>query len=178
MTPAAPPGRTSEPGTGAAVAVFLGVGSNMEPARHVRAALERLRERFGPLLVSSVYRNRPAGFEGEDFLNLVVGFTTREPASAIVAELEYLHTEAGRVRDANRFASRTLDLDLLLYGDQVIEALQIPRPDITQYSFVLGPLAEVAPELRHPLTGQSMAELWNRFDQSRHPLQKLPLSSL
>lgn len=160
--------------TPAAVQVFISVGSNIEPVRHIRTALQSLRERFGPLQVSSAYRNRAAGFAGEDFLNLVVGLTTTEPARAVVAELERLHAAAGRVRGAERFAPRTLDLDLLLYGDQVIEDLQVPRADITEYSFVLGPLAELAPELRHPVTGETMASLWSRFDQARHPLHKLP----
>ena len=156
------------------VSVFVSLGSNIEPLRHARMAVKKLRQRFGPLRVSSVYRNRAAGFEGEDFLNLVVGFTTTESPEAVVAELEKLHAEAGRVRGADRFAPRTLDLDLLIYGDRVIDELQVPRKDIKEYSFVLGPLAEIAPDLRHPVTGESMAELWNRFDQGRHPLHKEP----
>lgn len=154
--------------------VYLSVGSNQEPTRHIPDALRRLEQRFGAIRTSSVYRNRAAGFEGEDFLNLVVELTTDEPPEAIVAELERLHALAGRVRGANRFASRTLDLDLLLYGDRVDEALQLPRSDITEYSFVLGPLAELAPDLRHPVSGETMAALWSRFDQSRHPLHRLP----
>jgi len=159
----------------APVTAWVSLGSNVEPARHIRMAVASLRERFGPLRLSSVYRNRAEGFAGEDFLNLVAGFATRETPQGIVDELERLHAAAGRVRGGERFAPRTLDLDLLLYGDRVIESLHVPRPDITRYSFVLGPLAEVAPELRHPLTGETMASLWQRFDKARHPLHRVPL---
>jgi 2-amino-4-hydroxy-6-hydroxymethyldihydropteridine diphosphokinase len=159
-----------------AVTAYVGVGSNVEPARHIRVALDSLESRFGWLRVSPVYRNPAVGFEGDDFLNLVVGFKTGESAAAIVAELERLHAAAGRVRAAGPFSSRTLDLDLLLYGEQVIADLDIPRPDILRYGFVLGPLADLAPELRHPLTGATIAEHWARFDRARHPLQRIAVA--
>lgn len=176
MTPVAALPKARELLVPARVQVFVGIGSNVEPAKHIRTALRNLRERFGPLTVSSVYRSRAAGFEGDDFLNLVVAFSTSESPQAIVAKLERLHEESGRVRAASPFSPRTLDLDLLLYGDQVIDEMQVPRADITRYSFVLGPLAELAPNLRHPVTGETMAELWQGFDQRRHPLRRLPIS--
>lgn len=82
---------------------------------------------------------------------------------------------AGRVRGPDPFSSRTLDLDLLLYGDAVLPepSIRVPREDIRKYAFVLGPLAELAPGLRHPLTGETMAELWAAFDQAAHPLQRV-----
>lgn len=103
---------------------------------------------------------------------MVVSFETAVPATAIVAELEILHDRAGRVRGADPFSDRTLDLDLLLYGDQVIDdaAVRVPREDITRYAFVLAPLAELAPELPHPVTGETMGALWARFDQATQPL--------
>jgi 2-amino-4-hydroxy-6-hydroxymethyldihydropteridine diphosphokinase len=160
------------------IAAFVSAGSNIEPARHLRFAVSALRARFGPLLVSPVYRSRAVGFSGDDFLNLVIGFSTREPARVIVAELERLHGEAGRVRGPDPFCSRTLDLDLILYGDEVIAELRVPRPDILEYSFVLAPLADVAPELRHPVTGRTMAELWAGFDKSRQPIERVELPAL
>jgi 2-amino-4-hydroxy-6-hydroxymethyldihydropteridine diphosphokinase len=162
------------------VAVYVSAGSNVDPAANLRKAVRALAARFGPLSISSVYRNKAVGFEGDDFLNAVIGFETRDSPAQVVATLELLHEEAGRVRAANPFGPRTLDLDLLLYGQEVIDdparRIRVPHADLARYSFVLGPLAEIAPGVRHPGTGQTMAELWRDFDKGRHPLQKLDLS--
>jgi 2-amino-4-hydroxy-6-hydroxymethyldihydropteridine diphosphokinase len=158
-----------------AVDVYVSAGSNIAPEQHLRLACRELAAHFGPLALSGVYRNPAVGFAGDDFLNLVLRFRTTEPPAAVVAELERVHALAGRVRGAERFAARTLDLDMLLYGDAVIpeRAIRVPREDILKYGFVLGPLAELAPDLRHPVAGQTMAALWAGFDQSRHPLERV-----
>jgi len=157
------------------VDVYVSAGSNVAPEENLRLACRELARRFGPLGSSGVYRNPPVGFAGDDFLNLVLRFRTTEAPAAVVAELERLHALAGRIRGQARFAPRTLDLDLLLYGDAVIPAggIRVPREDILKYGFVLGPLAELAPELRHPVTGRTMAEMWAGFDQARHPLERV-----
>ncbi len=163
------------PDAGASVDVYVSAGSNVAAEDNLRLACRELRRRFGRVDLSGVYRNPPVGFEGADFLNLVLRFRTAEPPEAIVAELERLHTLAGRVRGGDRFAPRTLDLDLLLYGSAVLpeRAIRVPREDILKYGFVLGPLAELAPDLRHPVTGDTMAGLWARFDQARYPLERV-----
>lgn len=156
----------------AIVDVYISAGSNVAAEENLRLACRELTRRFGPLDCSSVYRNAPVGFSGAEFLNLVLRFRTADKPRIVVAELERLHGLAGRVRGAERFAPRTLDLDLLLYGAAVIpeKGIRVPREDILKYGFVLGPLAELAPELRHPVTGQTMAGLWAEFDQAKHPL--------
>lgn len=158
------------------VDVYVSAGSNVAPAENLRLACTEIRKRFGEVELSGVYRNPALGFAGDDFLNLVLRFRTTEAPAVIVAELERLHVLAGRVRGPEPFSSRTLDLDLLLYGDAVLSdpAIRVPREDITKYAFVLGPLAELAPQLRHPVTGETMAELWAAFDQAGHPLQRVP----
>lgn len=171
MSEAAPAGRGGHAATTAPVRVYLSAGSNVEPLVHLRRAVTALRALFGPLTLSSVYRSRSAGFAGEDFLNLVIGFDTTASPQAIVAELERLHREAERVRTGNPFSPRTLDLDLVLYGDLVSADLRLSHPDVVNYSFVLGPLAEIAPGLRHPGTGETIAEMWRRFDKTVHPLE-------
>jgi 2-amino-4-hydroxy-6-hydroxymethyldihydropteridine diphosphokinase len=157
------------------VDVYVSAGSNVAPEENLRLACRELTRRFGPLAMSGVYRNPPVGFTGDDFLNLVLRFRTAEPPAAVVAELERLHELAGRVRGLERFAPRTLDLDLLLYGDAIIteHAIRVPRDDIVKYGFVLGPLAELAPDLRHPVNGQTMTELWAAFDQRKYPLERV-----
>jgi 2-amino-4-hydroxy-6-hydroxymethyldihydropteridine diphosphokinase len=147
------------------VSVYVGVGSNIQPARHVRLALDALRETFGALRVSPVYQCPPVGFDGADFYNLVVAFHTDRDVRAVDAALDAIELAGGRDRSAPRFAPRTLDLDLLLYGDCVMDepGLHLPRDEILRYPFVLKPLAELAGELRHPVTGRSMAEHWRDF---------------
>ncbi|MDH5254734.1 MAG: 2-amino-4-hydroxy-6-hydroxymethyldihydropteridine diphosphokinase, partial [Gammaproteobacteria bacterium] len=111
-----------------AVDVYVSAGSNIAPRENLQLASRELTRRFGPLAISGVYRNPPVGFTGDDFLNLVLRFRTAEPPAAVVAELERLHVLAGRVRGTEPFAPRTLDLDLLLYGDAIIpeRAIRVP----------------------------------------------------
>jgi len=157
------------------VRVYVGAGSNIEPEQHLHAALGELQRRFGPLSRSSVYRTRAVGFDGDDFLNLVVSFRTSLPAAELVTELDRVEAAAGRRRRPERFAPRTLDLDLLMYADSVDDdpGLKLPRDDILRYAFVLGPLAELEPDLVHPVTGATMRELWERFDEGDRPIRRL-----
>lgn len=152
--------------------VFIGVGSNIDRERNIRAGIEVLRARFGDLQISPVYETSAVGFEGENFFNLVVGFKTELTPVALLEVLHGIEAEFGRKRNEPRFAPRVLDLDLLLYDDYVSQAdnLHIPREDITKYAFVLKPLAEIAGELRHPVSGERYRDLWERFDCSGQEL--------
>jgi 2-amino-4-hydroxy-6-hydroxymethyldihydropteridine diphosphokinase len=157
--------------------VYLSLGSNLEPARHLCAALDELRERFGQLLVSPAYLSRAVGFDGPDFVNLAVGLDTDLPAEALNDWLHALEDRHGRRRDVPRYADRTLDVDIVLYGDQVIDGpghLQVPRKEL-RHAFVLKPLADIAPHARHPHDGRSMAELWAAFPQESEPLEAVSL---
>lgn len=144
--------------------VFVSIGSNIDREHHIRTAVVELRER-GRLSLSSVYESAPIGFRGNNFYNLVAELETDTPVLSLCNQLSEIEQRHGRVRGTNRFASRTLDLDLLLYGDLVRQdhLVQIPRPEIMQYAFVLKPLSELAPELRHPVTGISFGEMWSHF---------------
>lgn len=148
--------------------VYVSIGSNIDRDRHVRAALEALDAHYGAVQRSTVYETAAVGFEGDEFYNLVVGFDTEEPPAEVAAQLRAIEDANGRVREGARFSARTLDLDLLLYDDLVLDQgrLQLPRGEITKYAFVLRPLAEIAGERRHPLSGKSFAELWAEFPQS------------
>ena len=145
--------------------VYLGVGSNIEPAYHVRQAVTALRSAFGSLVLSPVYRNPPVGFCGEPFFNLVVGLRTRLDLPDLAGRLRELEAAHGRRRDGPRFSSRTLDIDILTYGDRVQSQgrLTVPRDEILQYAFVLRPLADIAGAERHPQTGERYDVLWARF---------------
>lgn len=159
----------------APVNVYLSAGSNIDPAKNLKRACESLESDYGELTLSSVYRNPAVGFEGDDFLNMVIGFSTYQQPDKIVETLEKLHTNAGRVREADPFCSRTLDLDLLLYGDLVRRRMKLPHTDIGKYGFVAAPLAEVAPQLRHPVSGKTMFQLWNDFDQDAQSMRTVDI---
>ncbi|HET6546231.1 MAG TPA: 2-amino-4-hydroxy-6-hydroxymethyldihydropteridine diphosphokinase [Rhodanobacteraceae bacterium] len=144
--------------------VYLSLGSNIEPERHLRAALAELRAQFGDLLVSPVYRTAPVGFEGADFLNLAVGLDTDRDPVALDDWLHALEDRHGRRRDVERFSDRTLDIDIVFYGDRVQRGpghLDIPREEL-RHAFVLKPLVDIAPTLRDPVSGRTLAELWQQ----------------
>jgi len=136
--------------------VFLSLGSNIEPERHVRAALAALEREFGPLRVSPLYRTPAVGFRGDPFLNLAVALETDLPPQAVL----------GRRRDGPRFSARTMDIDLLLHGDTVLDEgrLILPRPEILTQAFVLVPLCDLAPDLIHPTEGRPLRELLAALD--------------
>lgn len=157
--------------------VWLSLGSNRERERNLRAALVALRRSYGPLLLSPVYESQAVGFDGDPFLNLVAGFDTDRPPAQLLAELRAIEDAQGRVRGQTRFGPRTLDIDLLLYGDLVSTtgSIRVPRDEITRYAFVLRPLSEVAGEQHHPMSGKSFRELWREFDATDQPLRPVEL---
>jgi len=155
--------------------VYLGLGSNIDPEENLKLAIRELEGRYGPLDLSPVYRSAAVGFEGDDFLNMVAGLDSDESAETIHEQIERIHEIAGRERGSNKFGARTLDIDLLLYDDLVMQGprLSIPRRDVLEYSFVLRPLAELAPGLRHPQTGRSILEHWREAEEEAQPLERV-----
>ncbi len=157
--------------------IYVAIGSNVEPQRYLRSALVALAENFGVLRLSPVYRNRPIGFDGDDFLNMVAAFESDQSVAEVVSILEAIEAENGRERGGEKFGPRTLDLDLLLYGDAVAPdgPHQVPRDEITRYAFVLKPLRDLAGERIHPVAGRSFDEIWEDFDQDNHPMEMVDL---
>jgi 2-amino-4-hydroxy-6-hydroxymethyldihydropteridine diphosphokinase len=153
---------------------YVGIGSNVERHANIRSAVQALTRRYGPLTLSSVYESAPVGFTGKNFFNLVAGFDTDLPVERLIGELHDIEQAHGRARSGQRFEPRTLDLDLLLYGDLVRHdaIVDVPRREILEYAFVLQPLAEIAPERIHPETNQSIATLWDEHRQRMTPLAK------
>jgi 2-amino-4-hydroxy-6-hydroxymethyldihydropteridine diphosphokinase len=156
--------------------VYVSVGSNIDRDANIRSCLEELRARFGELIVSTIYETKAVGFEGDNFYNLVVAFETEKDVHAVSDILHAIEDAHGRNRAGQRFSSRTLDLDLLLYDALVLkeQGLELPRGEITRYAFVLLPLAEIAGELVHPTEGKTIQALWEAFDASAeemHPVQ-------
>ncbi len=156
--------------------VYISIGSNIDPAEHVRKGVAALRADYGEVALSSVYESAAVGFQGDNFYNLVAGFSTDAEVHEVARHLRDIEDRYGRVRSGPKFSSRTLDLDLLLYDDLVLHGsdLEVPRDEITQHAFVLWPLAELAPQMRHPQTGQTIAELWQAFDRQQQVLRPIP----
>ena len=157
--------------------IYISIGSNIEAEQHLRQAVAELRMHYGELQLSSVYESESVGFDGDNFLNMVVGLDTDEDVHRVVQTLRQIEDRHGRVRTGPRFSARTLDLDLLLYNDLVLKenGLELPRGEITHNAFVLWPLAELAPELVHPVRQQTMASLWQGFDKASQKLWRIPL---
>jgi 2-amino-4-hydroxy-6-hydroxymethyldihydropteridine diphosphokinase len=157
---------------------FLGLGSNLDAENNMRLALQEIRARFSLRNISPVYRSEALGFEGADFLNAVVCIDTELTPQELCAELEIIHELAGRRRRPEKYVSRTLDIDLLLYDHLVTdeEGVRLPRKDVLHFSFVLKPLADIAPDYRHPLSGKLISDHWREFDASDHPLTKVDMT--
>lgn len=157
---------------------YISIGSNIDKETHIPSSLNALRDLFGELTVSSIYESEPVGFVGDSFYNLVVGFQSDLPAKSVAKLLRQVELDHGRSRDSQKFSARTLDLDLILYGDEIINdgRLQIPRDEIEKYAFVLEPLAEIAPNLTHPNTKKSYAALWQQFDKQGIKQKKLAVN--
>lgn len=156
--------------------VWVSLGSNVEREASIRGAVQALRGLYGQLVVSPVYESDAVGFTGEPFFNLVVGFETEKPVEDLCRDLTDVEAALGRVRGPDRFSPRTLDADLLLYGDEVVDVgrVRLPREEILEYAFVLRPLAQVAGDQVHPILGRPFHELWAEFPQAEQPLRLVP----
>ncbi len=159
--------------------VYIGVGSNIDPAAHIDQALCQMRARFGRLEVSDTYRNAPVGFAGEDFLNLVVAFTSARSLASVVHDLIEIELRIGKDFSTPRLSAQIIDLDLLLFGDLILrtDRLEIPRPETLTTSYCLRPLAEMSPNRVHPTAGKTFAELWASHEGQRMERVDLPCTT-
>jgi 2-amino-4-hydroxy-6-hydroxymethyldihydropteridine diphosphokinase len=156
--------------------VFVAAGSNVNAEQNLATASREMARSFPDLQCSPWYRNKAVGFEGDDFINFVAGFSTELPVHEVVRRLREIEELCGRPHGAPKWAPRSMDLDILLYGDLVCEepGLKLPRPDLLKRPFMLGPLADLVPELDHPTLHVTIGELWRQFDQSSHPMTRVP----
>lgn len=159
------------------VRAYISLGSNVDRENMLRRAVAALRDRFGTVGLSPVYDSAAVGFDGSNFLNLVAVVDSDLEAGELVDLFHAIEDRLGRDRSLPKFASRPIDLDLLLYGDAIIDlpGLRIPRPEILENAFVLRPLQDLAPGLVHPEKGESMAALWDRMAPEAPRLDVYPL---
>ncbi|WP_323815886.1 2-amino-4-hydroxy-6-hydroxymethyldihydropteridine diphosphokinase [Cellvibrio sp. NN19] len=153
-------------------AIYLSLGSNVNRHKNIVAALDALCALFGELQISSVYESKSVGFDGSNFFNLVVGAETLLSITELSEKLKRIEDDNGRKRNGPKFSPRTLDIDILTYGDFVgVESgVELPRAEITKNAFVLLPLAEIAPQLLHPQLQKSYQQLWAEYDQASQSL--------
>lgn len=154
---------------------FISIGSNINREHNISSALKILQCEFSNLTYSSVYESASFGFSGNAFLNLVISFYSEYRPAHIAMQLKNIEARHQRVRSQDKFSSRTLDLDLLLYDQEIInaESLTIPHSDILNYAFVLEPLAEIAPDRHHPIKNICYQKLWQALDKSKVNQQKV-----
>lgn len=146
--------------------IYISLGSNIDPVEHLTSGLKQLTRQLGPLVLSSVYESEAVGFDGTNFLNMVAAADTQMGIAELVALFKQIERDNGRLPGAKKFAPRTLDLDLLLYDDLVCDTpIVLPRAEITENAFVLWPMAELAPSLVHPTTGQTYQSLWQAYNR-------------
>ena len=157
--------------------VYIGLGSNLDRENRLRKAVNELRREFGEVELSPVYDSAAVGFAGRNFLNLVARFDCDLEPDALVSMLHGIEDRLGRDRSQPKFASRLIDIDLLLYGDRIIDlpGIRVPRPEILEYAFVLRPLQDLAPDLRHPELDETFGELWLAMEPVSPPLSPYPV---
>jgi len=145
--------------------IYISLGSNIEAELHLRNAIGCLQHHFFNIRLSPVYENESVGFEGDPFLNLVAECETTLSPEKVQAELKTIEDKNGRLREGPKFSARTLDLDLLLYDDLDLhdKGMDVPRDEIEKYAFVLKPLADIVPEMKHPVSGETMQRLWEKM---------------
>ena len=151
--------------------VYIGVGSNIDKLKNINDCLINLKTHFGEIKISPTYQSKAVGIDGDDFYNLVVRFETNLSIEVLEFKLREIEYHFGRERNQPPHSSRTLDIDLLLFGNFVSEKHNVPRDDIASYSFVLKPLCDIEPDLIHPIIGETMSVLWSKFDISTQPIQ-------
>ncbi|EAR22648.1 2-amino-4-hydroxy-6-hydroxymethyldihydropteridine diphosphokinase [Nitrococcus mobilis] len=157
---------------------YVSIGSNIDRETNVRSAIAQLRRRYGRLIISPIYESEAVGFVGAAFYNGVIGLCTNADALTLNAELRAIERAHGRRRNAAKFCSRSLDLDLLTWGDAVMQhpELILPRPEILEQAYVLRPLADIAGDVRHPLDGQTLHALWLQLKPSAQAMRVVELA--
>ena len=155
--------------------VFLGLGSNLDREKNIHAGLVALKNIFGDVVLSNVYESESVGFKGSNFYNLVASLETDLTIACLSVVLKKIEDANGRLRTGPKYSPRTLDIDILSYGEFVgTEAgVELPRAEITENAFVLLPLSELAPHELHPRLKKSYAELWASYGQGAQKLWKI-----
>jgi len=155
--------------------VYFSIGSNIEPELHIKETIKQFKADFFEAQISNIYRNPAIGFDGEDFLNLVICIETEKSLSVMLKYANQLELAAGRERvSRGRFDSRTLDVDLIMFGDLsgTHHGRLWPDEDIDQ-THVLRSLVDIAGDQFHPIKNESYSDVWREVDKRDVKLTKV-----
>lgn len=148
--------------------ILLGLGSNIDRESSITMALDKLQDAFVNIQVSPTFESESVGFEGDNFYNLVVSTNTSLTLDEVISTYRNIEDECGRNREGPKFGPRTLDIDLLTYGDLVChKPLELPRDEILENAYVLWPLALLVPNERHPVNRKTYQHLWEAYDSEQ-----------
>ena len=155
--------------------IYISLGSNITRQHYVNQGLIALAKAFDlpfeKLTLSSLFESEAVGFNGAAFYNMVIGLSCSHTVHEVADILRTIEFSHGREKNAKKFSPRSLDLDLLLYDNLVVEQpAQLPRDEITKNAFVLWPLSQIAPELTHPILKQNYLELWQGYNKKSQQL--------
>ena len=155
--------------------LVLSLGSNIERDKHIRYAIRQLQLLLGELTLSPIYETEAVGFNGPDFYNLVVVSETDLTLDKIIQGIQKIECGAGRIRGKKSCESRTLDIDVLLYGDADYrdQGHNIPRDEIYHAAYVLKPLVDVLPNAHHPVSGERFKAIWMALAKDRPVLREI-----
>ncbi|MBI4665481.1 MAG: 2-amino-4-hydroxy-6-hydroxymethyldihydropteridine diphosphokinase [Nitrospinae bacterium] len=156
------------------VKVYFGIGANLEPDKNIEKALGLLRSRFNVTAVSSRYRSPAWGVKEPqpDYINLAVAAETGRDLFATRAELKLIEELCGRARNGDKFAPRSMDIDLIMYGDTIVNepAVVIPHPHLLTQQFVYYPMMDIAPDAVVPGAGKPLREITPAYAQAELPI--------
>ena len=148
--------------------VLLGLGSNVNREESISKALNLLADTFVNLKISPTFESTSIGFNGDNFYNLVVSVDTELSLDEVITTYRFIEDACGRDRTGPKFGPRTMDIDILTYGNLICrEPVELPRDEIVINAFVLWPLALLEPEMIHPANGQSYGELWQEYNNEQ-----------
>ncbi|MGI9856813.1 2-amino-4-hydroxy-6-hydroxymethyldihydropteridine diphosphokinase [Vibrio vulnificus] len=141
--------------------VYIGVGSNIEREKHARAAWQELTLLGEALQASPIYECAAVGFDSHAFFNFVIRLNTSMTLEELASQLRQIELRWGREENAAKYQERTLDLDIVLFGECISsQKPELPRSDIFKYPFVIQPLYDLQPDLVIPGDGRTVEEIW------------------
>ena len=159
--------------------IAVSLGSNINRESNIRTSVNEIRARYPQAIFSPVVKSEAVGFKGPYFLNLAASYQSNLGIPDVLSELHLIEDQLGRERSKNQMSSRTIDLDLLLYGDGVFydQGFDVPRKEILDSAHVLKPLSDILPNIVHPVIGEALSALWNQTSTLKKTLlTEVPLT--